>query len=151
MFFSFINKYEKQNPNMIRQFRHAIQLKKHQLFILRNMSTYVKKYCPEQHLFELMFDEDKNMICESLIHHSVGNENLQNYSYYATKVSRPFQNLIEEDWIKLSEIIADLKIEKPTAVLINNQTPPKIHKIKPGYFYLIIIEIENIFYILVYP
>jgi len=73
------------------------------------MSNYVKKYCPDQHLFELMFDDEKNIICENLIHHGVGTENFQNYSFYATTVSRPFQNLIEENWIKLAEIIDNLK------------------------------------------
>ena len=139
---------------MIRQFQHATQLKPHELSILQNMSNFVKKYCPEEHLFELMFDANKNINCQRLIHRVVGAESFENYMYYLGNISQPFQELIEEDWIKLSQVIADLKIDELVAATVAHLQEPMEESEEepakqPEYFYLIIKKSKNIFDILV--
>lgn len=109
VFSSFIHEYGQRNPNMIKQFRQAITLKSHQASLIRQMADYTKKYCSEEHVFEMMLDYRKYMECEKSIRHGLGKESFQKYSTYIATLSQSFQELVEDDWHSISEVIIDLK------------------------------------------
>ncbi len=120
---SFINKYIKQNPDMIKQFRQATKLKKDQPLIIRYMKNYVDHYCKDQHVFELMFNYNLNINCENLIRHAIGKENSKNYIYYDTVVDRLFQDIIQEDWDELSQVLIDIKTDDDTTPTVVTPIP----------------------------
>ena len=54
------------------------------------MANYVDQYCPDQHVFELMFDPRTAINCEKSIRYSIGFENSKKYLYYNISISYPF-------------------------------------------------------------
>ena len=114
IFLSFINKYGENNPDMLQQLREATRLKVQQPTILEKMASYAKKYCPDKHILELLFDLSKNMGCEELIRVGVGKEGAQNYSMYIQEISGPFQKLVQTEWNQIAAILTKLKLDTDT-------------------------------------
>jgi len=123
---------------MIKQFRQATRLKQGQASIIREMAEDAKHFCQDQHIFELMFDFNKNINCERLIRHAIGKEDPKTYSFYDEFTSGQFQDMIQENWDRLSQVLADIKTDDekaPPAISQTSKTKPPVigqaSKIKP--------------------
>jgi len=120
---------------MIKDFRQVTRLKKGQLSAIQEMAPYVKDYCQDHHVFELMFDFNKNINCERLIRHAIGKEDSKNYSMYDTEISHRFQDFIRQDWDRFTQVLADIKTDDDTVPSVIVQAPPviaQVPKIRPS-------------------
>lgn len=69
------------------------------------MATFVKEYCPNQHVFELMFDLDQYLNCERLIRNGIARENPSTYQFYDSTISENFQNILQKSWDKIQQAV----------------------------------------------
>jgi hypothetical protein len=113
---------------MIQNYRQAIRLKKDQTPIIVQMEEYVEKYCPDQHIFELMFDSNKYINCERLIRQAIGKNSSKVYTNYDTLISHRFQDVILEDWDNLIQVSISIKTDDDTTpkgiILARPKEPP---------------------------
>ena len=69
--------------------------------------NYVQKYCPNDHVIELLFNLEKYFKCEELIRYGL-QSSLSDYQYYAT-ISSEFTNKIDNSWRSMSSHVKSLK------------------------------------------
>ena len=142
--FSFIREYISRNSLMVDEFYDAVKLTHNKTLILRKMNPYVLKFCPEENLFELMFDVKKNIFCQGFIHRGLGGGNAQDYSYYRDNVSLPFRQLIELIWERVTSAVMTIEPNKPKpAEMLDYPLPPYIVNPNPEYFRLIILGMRS--------
>jgi hypothetical protein len=110
LFFSFINHYGKDSPDMIKHVRQAIQSSKHYAITIRHMATKTEKYCQDQHVFEFMFEPYQLVRCERIIRHAIGKANSMHYQQYDMLISVPFTKFLFRKWEQIDKVLADLKI-----------------------------------------
>ena len=69
--------------------------------------NYVKKYCPNDHVIELLFNLEKYFKCEESIRYGL-QSSLNDYQSYA-KISSEFTNQIDNSWRLMSIDVEPLK------------------------------------------
>jgi hypothetical protein len=88
---------------MVKLYRDAIAPKLSQAVLIKSMQEVVNEYCPDRHIFELMFNPSKVIECEKLARKDIGINNPEIYSYYHLNISTPFRQMIVEDWKELEK------------------------------------------------
>ncbi|CAF1256095.1 unnamed protein product [Rotaria sordida] len=132
-----INKHKQQGQNIVEYYRKAIAPKLSQVSIIKSMNDFVKQYCSEEHVFELMFDPDKVIKCEKLIRKAIGVNGSIIYNRYHIYISTPFRQMILNDWQQLEkaqansvpisdEILQAQLINQPTGIVVNTSNHKNI-------------------------
>ena len=98
---------EKEVDDVFDKYGQYFPLAKKEHTIIDNEDGYVKQYCPNEGVVELMFDFNKLLHCEELIRqhlHSSPDE----YNLYTKNHSEPFQNMIFTKWDRVRTMITYL-------------------------------------------
>ncbi|CAF1209153.1 unnamed protein product [Rotaria sp. Silwood1] len=121
-----INKYKEQGEDIAEHYRKAIAPKLSQTSIIKSMNTFVKQYCSEQHIFELMFNPENVIKCEKIIRKIIGENGSTIYNVYHTNISTPFRQMILNDWQQLEKAQANNPpiSERILLAQLNTQSAP---------------------------
>jgi hypothetical protein len=87
------------------------------------MRDIVNQYCPDRHVFELMFDPEKVIHCEEIVRKAIAKNSTQIYYDYDLRISGPFRDIIIEDWIELEKAQAS---SESTADIVASQSQHKL-------------------------
>ena len=87
----------------------AIASKISQSQIIYRMADFVLIYCPDVHVFELLFSPAALTQCESLIRRPLSLEGRTYYDHYDQNISKPFLTIVENDWKNLEAVVSSIK------------------------------------------
>ncbi|CAF3337797.1 unnamed protein product [Rotaria socialis] len=102
----YIKQYKEQAKDINEKYRQTTTSKLSQAWLIKSMNSFVKIYCEDQHVFELMFSPEKLVKCEEFIRKSIGENGSQIYLDYDKSISVPFQNMVLSDWQALEKVQA---------------------------------------------
>ncbi|UJR22481.1 hypothetical protein I4U23_025535 [Adineta vaga] len=105
----YLENHQHHRKDIIRLYSDAIGLKASEQKIIRAMANMTEKYCPDYHVFELLFNPSMVIICEGLIRREMKHMGMETYLEYDTDISKPFLKMIIEDWKRLAQVKVDMQ------------------------------------------
>lgn len=68
------------------------------------MQQFVKSYCTDKHVFQLLFDATALIECEKHIRFELRRGKETDYNKYHNTISKPFLDNTNDDWEKLENV-----------------------------------------------
>ena len=102
---------EKEVDDVFDKYGQYFPLAKKENTIIDNEDGYVKQYCPNEGVVELMFDFNKLLHCEELIRQHL-HFSPDEYNLYTKNYSEPFQNMISAKWERMRTMIEYLNSQQ---------------------------------------
>ena len=99
----FIKDHEEKNPNLEKNYQQAIGSKLIHGKIFKRIETTIEYFCGHQHIFDLLFDANNLVECETLIYRGLVNEEEIKVKKFDEELNQPFLEMIFNDWIGLEK------------------------------------------------